>query len=335
MTKTLAAPSQSPASAPGRAVVITAPGQVEIRVQAQPPVGPRQVRVRLEGCGVCGSNLPVWEGRPWFSYPLEPGAPGHEGWGVVEECGAEVENLTAGDRVALLSYHAFADYDVADADQVVRLPASLAGQRFPGEALGCAINVFRRSYLEAGQTVAVVGVGFLGALLINLAARAGAHPIAVTRRPFALEAARRMGARETVAVGEDPGAVVQQVRELTGGRGCERVIEATGLQGPLDLAGEITAERGRLIIAGYHQDGLRQINLQSWNWRGLDVINAHERDPRVYVEGMRLAMAAIEQGRMDPTPLYTHRFELEQTGEALECLRQRPADFLKALVTCH
>jgi hypothetical protein len=54
-----------------------------------------------------------------------------------------------------------------------------------------------------------------------------------------------------------------------------------------DLAGELCAERGRLVIAGYHQDGMRQVNVQLWNWRGIDVINAHERDPQAYVDGMR------------------------------------------------
>ena len=66
--------------------------------------------------------------------------------------------------------------------------------------------------------------------------------------------------------------------ELTGGRFCDVVIEAVGKQWPLDLAAELAGERGRLIIAGYHQDGLRQVNMQLWNWRGLDVINAHQRD---------------------------------------------------------
>jgi threonine dehydrogenase-like Zn-dependent dehydrogenase len=318
----------------GRSVVVTAPGSISISRGARPSFGPRQVRVQLEGCGVCGSNLPVWEGRPWFNYPLEPGAPGHEGWGRVDAIGAEIEGLRSGDRVALLSYHAFAEYDIADASAVVRLPAALDGQPFPGEALGCAINVFKRSEIAPHHTVAVVGVGFLGAVLINLAARAGARTIAITRRPFALETARRLGATEQVELGDDPGAVIHAVRELTRGHGCERVIEATGLQGPLDIASEITAERGRLMIAGYHQDGLRQVNLQSWNWRGIDVINAHERDPRVYVDGMRAAIAAVAEGRLDPAPLYTHEFSLEETGAALDCMRQRPADFLKATVNC-
>ena len=55
--------------------------------------GPGEARVRLEGCGVCGSNLPVWEGRPWFQYPLDPGTPGHEGWGVIEEVGEGLQGM--------------------------------------------------------------------------------------------------------------------------------------------------------------------------------------------------------------------------------------------------
>jgi threonine dehydrogenase-like Zn-dependent dehydrogenase len=333
MTQTLASPAASFAVTPGRAVVITGPGRCELQSLRPPEPGPRQVRVRLEGCGVCGSNLPVWEGRPWFTYPLEPGAPGHEGWGVIDAVGAEVEGLRAGDRVAMLSYHAFADWDVAEAGNVVKLPPELDGEPFPGEALGCAFNVFRRSEIGPGHTVAVVGIGFLGAVLVNLAARAGARVIALSRRAFALDVARRMGATETIPWDDEGARLVSQVQELTAGRGAERVIEATGLQGPLDVAGEITAERGRMMIAGFHQDGLRHVNLQSWNWRGIDVINAHERDPRIYAEGMRLAVQAVAEGRLDPSPLYTHRFPLEQTGAALDCMRQRPDTFMKALVT--
>src|SRR5690606_20476746 len=58
-----------------RAAVLAGPGQVEIREVDRPDPGPRQVRSQVEGCGVCGSNLPSWQGRPWFRYPLAPGAP--------------------------------------------------------------------------------------------------------------------------------------------------------------------------------------------------------------------------------------------------------------------
>lgn len=316
----------------GRVAVLDAPRSARIELRELPAIGPRQVRVRLAGCGVCGSNLPVWEGRPWFTYPFAGGAPGHEGWGRVDAVGGEVESVRAGDRVAVLSYHAFADFDLAEEAQVVPLPAALEGVPFPGEALGCAMNVFRRSDVQAQHTVAVVGIGFLGALLTRLAAATGARVVALSRREFALETARRMGARETVKL-DDPAAAIGAVREITGGAGCERVIEATGLQGPLDLAGELTAERGRLMIAGYHQDGPRQINLQLWNWRGLDVINAHERDPGIYVDGMRAAIDALAAGRIDPRPLYTDQFRLEELPRAFSRMQARDGTFLKALLT--
>jgi threonine dehydrogenase-like Zn-dependent dehydrogenase len=233
--------------------------------------------------------------------------------------------------VAALSYSAYAEYDLADASATVKLPAALDGQPFPGEPLGCAMNIFRRSDIQPGQTVAIVGIGFLGALLTRLAKNAGARVIAISRRPFSLDVARGMGADETIAM-DDHWAIIERVKALTGGVLADRVIEAVGKQWPLDLAAEITKERGKLVIAGYHQDGPRQVNMQMWNWRGLDVINAHERDPRVYVEGIRMAVDAVASGRLDPTPLYTHRYPLDRLDQALDDTRDRPDGFLKALV---
>ncbi len=314
-----------------RAAVLTAPGQMELRAVPMPEPGPGQVRVRLEGCGVCASNLTPWAGPEWMDYPTEPGALGHEGWGVIDALGEGVEGLAVGDRVAALSYNSYADYDVAEAQAVVKLPESLAGQPFPGEPLGCAMNIFRRSGIAAGHTVAIVGIGFLGAILTRLATDAGARVLAISRRPFSLEVARRFGAAETVAM-DDHDAIVARVKELTGGGWCERVIEAVGKQWPLDLASELVAERGRLIVAGYHQDGPRQVNMWLWNWRGIDVINAHERDPAVYAGGIREAVEAVASGRLDPSPLYTHLFPLDRLDDALDATRDRPDGFLKALV---
>jgi threonine dehydrogenase-like Zn-dependent dehydrogenase len=194
------------------------------------------------------------------------------------------------------------------------------------------MNIFRRSRIERGQTVAIVGIGFLGALLTRLATNAGARVIAISRRPFSLDVARDMGAAEAIPM-DDHGAIVGQVKELTGGVFCDRVVEAVGKQWPLDLAAELTRERGRLVVAGYHQDGPRQVNMWLWNWRGLDVVNAHERDPEAYLRGMREAVDAVASGRLDPDPLYTHRFPLGRLGEALDATRDRPDGFLKALVT--
>ena len=67
-----------------RAAILAGPGQVRMDEVARPEPGPGQVRVRLEGCGVCASNLTPWAGPEWMRFPTEPGALGHEGWGVVD-----------------------------------------------------------------------------------------------------------------------------------------------------------------------------------------------------------------------------------------------------------
>jgi threonine dehydrogenase-like Zn-dependent dehydrogenase len=319
-------------SAAGRAAVLTGPGTVALVPVPGAPLAAGQVRVAVDGCGVCGSDGPVWQGRPWFDYPRPAGTPGHEAWGRVAEVGPGTSGLVVGTPVAVLAENAFTDTLVVPADRLVPLPAALAGRPFPGEALGCAFNAARRSGFAAGQTVAVVGIGFLGALLVALAAQAGARVVALARKPSALDLARRMGAEQTVLLDHHQRAVAQ-LSALTAGRFCERVVEATGAAWPLDLAGELTGVGGRLVIAGFHQGGRRSVDVQLWNWRGIDVVNAHERDPEVVLRGIRAAVAAVASGRLDPRPLYTHSFPLDRLGAALDAAATRPAGFVKALVT--
>src|SRR5690349_17565530 len=131
----------NPAATTMRAAVLPGPGEVRVEDVAVPEPGHGEVRVRLEGCGVCASNLTPWQGPEWMQFPTEPGSLGHEGWGVVDSIGDGVDNVRVGERVAMLSYKAYAQYDVASADAVVRLPATLAGRPFPAEPLGCAMNI--------------------------------------------------------------------------------------------------------------------------------------------------------------------------------------------------
>jgi threonine dehydrogenase-like Zn-dependent dehydrogenase len=314
-----------------RAAVLIGAGMFKIQDTPVPQPGPGEILVKLTGCGVCASNLTPWAGPEWMQFPTEPGALGHEGWGVIHAVGEGVKGLSVGDRVGFLSGKAYAEYDLAEASQVVQLPPALADGDLPLEPFGCAMNIFRRGDIQAGQTVAIVGIGFLGAILVRLASNAGARVIAISRREQSLELARKMGAAETIPM-HDHGQIIERVRELTGGTLCDRVIEAVGKQWPLDLAAELTSEGGRLVIAGYHQDGPRQVNMQLWNWRGFDVVNAHERDPEVSMQGMREAVAAIENGLIDPELLITHRYPLDKLGEALDAARDRPGNFVKAVV---
>ena len=268
-------------------------GPVRTAVEEVPTPTPKrgEVLVRVEGCGICGSSLPLWEGRPWFDYPAEPGAPGHEVWGRTED----------GRRVTGLSWHGFASVDLVREDELVELPDELDDVPFPGEARGCAVNVVRRARPRAGEEVGIVGMGFLGTVIERLCELRGAHPTPLRR--------------DDDLSGEFP-----------------LVIEAAGTQSALDAASRLVAAGGRLVIAGYHQDGTRTVDMQSWNWRGIDVLNAHERDSRRCIDGIREAVRLAAAGELDVTALITHRFGLEELDAAFATACRRPPGFLKGVV---
>ncbi len=313
---------------------LAAPGKFKAVQVALPEPGPHEVRVRMEGCGLCASSIPVWEGRSWFTYPQENGNPGHEGYGIVDKVGTGVVDFAVGDRVTGLTFHSFADYDLAKASELVKIPEDLKYMPLPGEPLGCAVNIFRRSLIDSNSRVAIIGTGFLGSLLTQMAHRKGAEVFAISRRPYSLEFASQMGADHLLPF-DDADYVEKKIGELTDGKGCDCVIEATGAQASLDLATRLVSFGGRIVVAGFHQGGLRQVNMQEWNWKGIDVINAHERDPARYVAGIREALESIRTCQLDVTPLFTHYFTPDRLNEAFEMLVERPDGFMKAIVLFH
>ena len=137
-----------------RAAILEAPRKIVITEALRVEPKADEVCVQLEGCGVCASNLSPWQGQPWFNYPFEAGAPGHEGWGRIVSIGSTIKEFQPGDRVGLLSLHAFAEFDVAKEDAVVKLPDNLRDLPFPAEPLGCAMNVFKRARIERARRYA-------------------------------------------------------------------------------------------------------------------------------------------------------------------------------------
>jgi threonine dehydrogenase-like Zn-dependent dehydrogenase len=316
-----------------KTAILTEPRQFEVRSLDLPDPGEGEVRIRVRGCGVCGSDMGPWKGLQGLSYPMPAGAPGHEVFGTVEALGAGVQGLSPGQPVTALTYRAYAEYDLARAQDLVPLPESLADRPVLGEPVACAVNVIRRSGVREGDVVVLLGTGFLGALALQLLRVPGAprprRVIAISRRGLSQDLADRLGADEYLTYDDD---VHGRVNAESAGQMADVVIEATGRQKPLDLAAELTRVRGRLIIAGYHQDGPRSVNMQLWNWRGIDVINAHERDPQIYRQGMEEGVRLLASGGLDLAPLITHTFPLAEINRAFATAEERPAGFLKSVV---
>jgi threonine dehydrogenase-like Zn-dependent dehydrogenase len=281
----------------------------------EPVAGPGEVVIRLRACGICGSDLNAWRGVPGIEYPLPAGAPGHETWGEVVALGAGVSDLSVGQCVTGLLWNGLAEFGVARAEHLVALDAPLLG-----EPLACAMNVVRRA--APTDEVTFVGFGYLAALCAQLLPK-GTRWSAVSRRASSRALALRLGAHTAYAF-ENISPELWDSLPL--------VIEAAGVQQTLDFATWLVAYGGRLVIAGYHADGPRSVNMQTWNWKGIDVVNAHDRKPEVIVHALREGLAIVAARGLETRVLHTHDFALDEAAGAFQAAEDRPPGFVKAIV---
>jgi threonine dehydrogenase-like Zn-dependent dehydrogenase len=304
-----------------RALKLVAPREVECVEVAAPRPGPGEVLVRIEACGVCGSDLNAWRGVPGVEFPLPAGAPGHETWGRVMEAGVEVSGLRIGERVTGLMWNGFAELGATAAENLLRVPAEFGGEPVLGEPLACAMNVIRRSGIGPGDRVAIVGFGYLAALVAHLLPETAGEWIAISRRSDSRTLAGQLGASAAYDFSTVPDSAWDNF---------PIVVEAAGVQSALDLATWLTAYAGRLVVAGYHADGPRRVNMQSWNWKGIDVINAHARRPAVYVDALREAFEILRARPLPP--LLSHAWSLEEAAEAFAAAEARPPGYIKGIL---
>ncbi|MCA1645009.1 MAG: alcohol dehydrogenase catalytic domain-containing protein [Chloroflexi bacterium] len=300
-----------------RAARLVGPRDLRVIEVVEPTPGPGEVLLRLRACGVCASDLNAWRGVPGIKYPLPVGAPGHETWGEVVAAGVGAERWQSGQHVTGLLWNGLAELGVARAENLVTLDGPLLG-----EPLACAMNVIRRASPVPADVLAFVGFGYLAALCAQLLPT-GVRWIALSRRAESRALAIRLGADAAHSFESVPPELWDSVPV---------VVEAAGVQQTLDAATWLTAFSGRLVIAGYHADGQRTVNMQSWNWKGIDVINAHDRRPDVIVGALRDGLRLVAERGLDLPALQTHEFGLDDAAAAFHAADDRPAGFVKAVV---
>jgi threonine dehydrogenase-like Zn-dependent dehydrogenase len=303
-----------------RALTLRGPRDAALVDVADLSPGPGEVLVRISACGVCGSDLNAWRGITGIEYPLPAGAPGHETFGEVVSLGSGVDALEIGRAVTGLMSKGFAELGVARAEDLVVVPQRFEDEPVLGEPLACAMNVVRRSKLGDGDRFAIVGFGYLAALIASLVT---GEWVAISRRDDSRQLALQLGALVAYDFSEVPSTLWDSFGV---------VIEAAGVQQSLDYATWLTAYGGRLVLAGYHADGPRTVNMQSWNWKGIDVINAHERQPAVYVHALREAFDRLAEREVDLARLHTHTWSLGAVEEAFAMAEARPRGFFKSIV---
>jgi len=314
-----------------RAARLVEPRRFEIVEVPRPRPGPDEVLLRVSACGVCTSDTYAWNGDT-ATPPLEPGAPGHEVCGEVAALGTRVDGMEIGATATAIASpgHGYAEYAVVPAAQTATLPTAFQGSVVLGEPLACAMNALRRSGVLPGDAVLLIGAGFMGVLVLTLLRHMGAAPIVAAD---VSEAGRAWATRYGADWVLDPAApdFDQRVAAATAGVGFDVVIEAAGTASALDLVAGATRIGGTVVIVGYHVGGPRTIDLQTWNWKGLTVVNGHERDHGIVTTGMRKSLALLAHDRIG-FDFVTHRLALDHIGAAFDLLHDRPPGYLKAVI---
>lgn len=327
-----------------KAVVYSEPREFRVLEVPDPIPGPREVRIRIELAGVCGTDLHIDEGTFIAQFPL---VPGHEPVGVIDAIGAEVRQFTVGQRVvatgvggcqvcdncrrgrALLCRDltalgvtgpgAFAEFMVVPERWCFDAGTLTAEQAVFAEPSACAVHGVDRLGLPAGSRALVLGAGPTGLVLAQLLARGNASQVVVAA-PSAhkLDLARRFGIDRTVQIGRD-GSGHEAIRSIAPG-GFDAVVDATGAAGATQLAIDHLRDGGTLLIYGVTnpEDRIRISPFDVYR-RELTITGSFAQ-----IDSFPAALNAIEAGRVRTDGLISHEFTLDRYGDALAALRSDP-----------
>jgi len=334
--------------------VLTGENRVEIQDRERPEPGDDEVIVAVGACGVCMTDYHMYHGSFAVDYPV---VPGHESAGEVAAVGDGVGDVAPGDRVAVdpsLPCHAcsackrgrtslcenfvsvggagdevvdgaFAEYVCVPArnvEPIGDLPYRVAAF---AEPLACAVHGGDRVDITSGDTVAVVGAGPIGLLLVQVFRNRGAGEILVSepideRRALAAE----MGADHTV----DPTAVdslPDRVEDLVGP--VDLAAEAVGIEPTIEQALEVTGTGGSTLVFGVPpEDATVEISPFDVFYEELTVTGSFSLTPNAFERAVTL----LRNDRIAVDPLITSELPLEEIGVAFD--RMERNDGLKKVI---
>lgn len=323
-------------------MVMAGPGKSKIIQVPIPEFGDDEMLVRLTLTGMCHS-----EWYPWKT-AQEGDLLGHESIGVVEKIGKNVTGFKVGDRVTGLGGGAYKEYIVVEPAKMAHVPDCLKDEDAISEPLACLLSAAMKLPVQTlGDTAAVVGCGYMGLGTISLFKAMGyGNIIAIDKRPEALENAKKFGATETYLPEEIPTHYISDFEtvgfvDLTRNGdnsalfalGIPTVMEFTGTEDGLQLAGRLVKAHGRLGIGGYHNDGMRSIDYKLWNFKAIPTINCHERRIDYEADLCRRCMELLEKGIWKFTGV-TKVYDMKDFDEVSEMMINHTDGFIKAAFHC-
>jgi L-iditol 2-dehydrogenase len=314
-------------------------GQEDVRLESvpMPAVGRGEVLMRVEAALTCGTDAKVFR-RGYHARMIRPPAVfGHEAAGVIVAVGDGVKDFAPGmsvvpansapcgsceycrlDRPALCEdllfwNGAYAEYALLPAriveKNLLRLPEGLSHHKAAlVEPLACAVRGVEDCHVESGQSVAILGAGPLGLMLLQVAHRRGAHVVVAGRSPERLGLARRLGAADVVS--SQAGDLVTQLREKSpAGRGFPVVVEAVGKPETSRMALACARKGGVVNLFGGCAAGSELIvDLQHFHYDELALVATFHHTPG----SIREALGLIVEGAIDADDYIAGEAALDQ-----------------------
>ena len=291
-----------------------------------PPPGPGEIRVRIGARGVQYVDVLMLAGKYQFR-PEPPYIPGGEAAGEVISVGPDVTRFKPGDRV--MSRHtlgAFAEQGNAKAALCDLVPDGMSLESagvFRGAYTTAYHALLQRGRLAAGEWVLVHGAaGGIGIAAIQVAKVFGAKVIATASGEAKRAACLEEGADHAI---EYRGGFIDQVKELTGGRGVDIVYDPIGDK-VADDSLRCLAWGGRLLILGFLGGGPTNIRSNYLLIKGIDAVGVriggvNEANPALAIANMKELTKLAAEGKLKPR--VSHRFRLDQAAEALQAVIER------------
>lgn len=314
-----------------RAAVLTGIRTMSIQEVPEPELSKaNQIKVKVLVCGLCTSEIESWTGENDSIGKVI----GHEPVGIVVEKGDEVVDFQVGDRVAAgFCHHAFADYVVQDASLFAKVPDFLTDAEAVAEPPSCVLGALSRVPVKLGNSVAVVGCGYMGLMMIRMLKMRGCSRIfAVDNRPEVLEHARRFGADECSTPQElREECFVDGFHERTFIDGFDVVFELTGNEKGLQLASRMVKGHGYLEIVGFHT-GHRDIDMRLWNMKGLNVVNGHDKRMAKRGEYVRTYMEMVACKRLSFGELMTNGYTIAEIDKGFSDMVNRAPGYIKGYI---
>lgn len=294
----------------------------DVRVEEvpEPEPGPREVKVRVKYCGICGSDLHEYLHGPFPESPF-----GHEACGEIVEVGSEVERFQLGDRVCTLVHGSYAEYVVCPTERLIPIPHNVSWKRAALiEPLSGAAYALEKGKVSPSDSVFIAGSGTVGLMLLLGLKAIGVKNVYMTDlSPFRREMARRLGATEVWDPREMRAST--RIKELTGGRGVDVSIEAVGVESSLKDCLSSVAYRGRVIVQGIFTDRAL-IHMLGFVTRETTMIGTNSINPA-------LALAWLEETGIEPEACVTDIIPLSDiVTHGFEALASRKENVIKILV---